>query len=309
MPLGNYFTARPFDNPSARTFEGDIANVIDAGVSAAAKARPYLKNFVQNLSGEQQEVLGSAMNLLPTSANLLGRYYTGLGEKNLDFSDKYKQDLGAKVKEAHRMSAFNQFKLREAEKDAMQAIKNAEDNLKLIKEGKAPTFFGRPLTEADMQTQRTFANHDLAQIRSDLGRMEKGDIVFRSEAGSDKGNPLTSTGTSLGSAYFRPNPDGSYTTTDKYDFVYADSDRKTGAPFQGPVSAQTEYRSPDRPSLGYARQAAEAFLGRQPVLDIGGKKHSMKDIAGAAPVTNIGRSLVSRFEDDPFEYSLTVRPK
>ena len=120
MPIGNYFTARPFDDPSARTLEGDIANVIDAGAGLAAKARPFLKNFVQNLSGQQQEMLGSAMNVLPTSVNLLGRYYTGLGAKNLDFKDEYKQDLGGKVKEAHRMSAFDQFKLREAEKDAMK---------------------------------------------------------------------------------------------------------------------------------------------------------------------------------------------
>ena len=52
MPIGNYFTARPFDDPSARTLEGDIANVIDAGAGLTAKARPFLKNFVQNLSGQ-----------------------------------------------------------------------------------------------------------------------------------------------------------------------------------------------------------------------------------------------------------------
>ena len=56
MPIGNYFTARPFDDPSARTLEGDIANVIDAGAGLTAKARPFLKNFVQNLSGQQQEI-------------------------------------------------------------------------------------------------------------------------------------------------------------------------------------------------------------------------------------------------------------
>ena len=43
MPIGNYFTARPFDDPSARTLEGDIANVIDAGAGLTAKARPFLK--------------------------------------------------------------------------------------------------------------------------------------------------------------------------------------------------------------------------------------------------------------------------
>ena len=80
------------------------------------------------------------------------------------------------------MSAFDQFKLREAEKDAMFGIKSAEENLKLIEQGKAPTMFGRPLTAQDMRMQRTAANNALAQIRSDLRRMEQGDIVFRSEA-------------------------------------------------------------------------------------------------------------------------------
>ena len=43
------------------------------------------------------------MNVLPTSVNLLGRYYTGLGAKNLDFKDKYKQDLGTKVKDSRQL--------------------------------------------------------------------------------------------------------------------------------------------------------------------------------------------------------------
>ena len=67
--------------------------------------------------------------------------------------------------------------------------------------------------------------------------------------------------------------------------------------------AKTEYKNPDRPSLGMVRQAVETFLGRRKD-DVPG--YSMKDIAGAAAVTDIGRSLVSRFEDDPFTYTLTV---
>ena len=313
MPIGNYFTARPFDNPSARTFEGDLANVIDATAGAAANARPFLKNFVQNLSGQQQEMLGSAMNFLPTSANLLGRYYTGLGDTNLSFSDKYKQDLGTKVKEAHRMAAFERFKLEQAEEDAMIGIKSAEENLRAIEAGEPPTMFGRPITAEEMKLQRKAANDFLAETRTRMKKMDEGLIPFMSEAGTDKSNPLTSSGTSLGSAYFRPNPDGSYTTEDEtYDFQYADADRKKKeiGNFYGPRSAEMEYREPDRPSLGFARTAAEAFLGRQrEIPGMGGQKYSIKDIAGAAGITNIGRSLVSRFADEPFDYSLTVRPK
>ena len=247
MPIGNYFTARPFDDLNARTLEGDLANVIDAGAGLAVRARPFLKNFVQNLSGEQQDVLGSAMNKLPFAVNLFGRYYTGLKDKNLDIDEGFKQKLGPKVREKHRMAAFDQFKLEEAERDAMIGIKTAEENLKLIEQGKAPTMSGRPLTAEGQRMQRKHANNALAQIRSDLRRMEQGDIIFRSEAGTDTGNPLTSTGTSLGSAYFKPNPDGSYTTTDRYDFEYADLDRKAGPPAQEQIYAPLEYNYHDRP--------------------------------------------------------------
>jgi len=90
----------------------------------------------------------------------------------------------------------------------------------------------------------------------------------------------------------------------------ADRKKKESGNFYGPFSAEMEYREPDRPSLGFARTAAEAFLGRQREFPgMGGQKHSMKDIAGASGITNIGRSLVSRFADEPFDYSLTVRPK
>ena len=311
MPIGNYFTARPFDNPAARTFEGDLANVIDAGVGAAAKARPYLKNFVQNLSKERQEQLGSVMNMLPESVNLLGRYYTGLGDTNLSHSDTYKQDLGSKVKEAHRKAAFHRFKLGQHEQDQMRRIEDSEKFIKDIQAGQAPIGWNKkPMTVEFARAMRKDANDALAFVRSRMNKMDEGYIPFESEAGTDTGNPLTSSGTSLGSAYFKPNPDGSYTTKETYDFEYADADRKEreAGYFYGPVSAEEEYRSPDRPSQFYAREAAEALLGRQEdFVSIGGK--SKKDITGAAPITNIGRSLVSRLPDEPFDYSLTVRPK
>ncbi|MEL0119429.1 MAG: hypothetical protein VXB01_10870 [Opitutae bacterium] len=314
MPIGNYFTARPFDNPAARTLEGDLANVIDAGAELAGKARPFLKSFVQNLNKGQQETLGSAMNVLPESANLLGRYYTGLGNTNLSFGDQYKQDLGAKVKEAHRKARFTRFKLGLDEEDAMMRMKNAEEIIKNIQAGKEVRGYdGRPVSIEQARQTRKLDNDYLAETRSRMKKMDEGFIPFMTEAPTDKGNPLTSTGTSLGSAYFKPNPDGSYTTEDEtYDFMYADADRKQreAGNYKGPVSAEEEYRRPDRPSLGYAREAAEAFLGRQPViLGAQGQKYSMKDIAGASPLANIGRSVVSRFEDDPFKYNLTVRPK
>ena len=305
MEKGNYFTARPFADPSQRTFEEDLANIVDMGVGAAAKARPYLKKFVQNLGEGQRNMLGSVMNQLPTSVNLLGRYYTGLKDENLEFSDRYKQNLGSMVQQADALSGTERFRLRQQEQDALFAIKDAEKNLAKLKAGEQlpiPPYLGRPLTEADMRYQREMNNHRLAQYRGMLRKMDEGKIIFATQAGTDKGNPLESTGTSLGSAYFTKNPDGTYSTTEDYDFRYADADRKR-KPIQGPVDAKTEYKKPDRPSLGMVRQAVETFLGRRKD-DVPG--YSMKDIAGAAAVTDIGRSLVSRFEDDPFTYTLTV---
>ena len=303
MEKGNYFTARPFADPNQRTFEEDLANIVDMGVGAAAKARPYLKKFVQNLGEGQRSMLGSVMNQLPTSANLLGRYYTGLKDENLEFSDRYKQGLGAMVKQADELTGTQRLRLRQDEQDAAFAIKDAEKNLAKLKAGEQlPMFFGRPLTEADMRYQREMNNHRLAHVRSMLRKMDEGKIIFATQAGTDKGNPLESTGTSLGSAYFTKNPDGTYSTTEDYDFMYANADQKR-KPIQGPVDAKSEYKNPDRPSLGMVRQAVETFLGRRED-DVPG--YSMKDIAGAAAVTDIGRSLVSRFEDDPFTYTLTV---
>ena len=171
MERGNYFTARPFADPNQRTLEEDLANIIDAGVGAAAKARPYLKNFVQNLTEGQQQTLGSVMNQLPASVNLLGRYYTGLKDKNLDFSDKFKQSLGEKITEADENIGTTRLLLRQREQDAMFGIRNAEENLAKLAAGeKLPLFMGRPLTAADMRFQREQANHQLADVRSKLKR-------------------------------------------------------------------------------------------------------------------------------------------
>ena len=271
-PLTGYIQGRPDSRrPERRTLEGDIAKSLNSAAAFAASTRPAVKEAVQNSPGFVRGGLSAGLNQLPASVNLFGRYYTGLGDKGLEFSKQYKDKLFGMVEEESKLMPY-----------VLEQIKGTESMMEEMR-------------QADRGPNPRAYNDMLAEIRSDLKRVEKGDIRFGSQAGrNDDTNSLGGYGTSLGAAWFSRTPKGGYKTDETYDFAYAGADKKNPVPY-GPYPEAFQVPSP---SEGMANAAAESILGRQPKF-ITGK-------GASSPEALFGRSIVSKMESDPYKYTLEL---
>ena len=272
-PLTGYIQGRPdLRRPERRTLEGDIATSLDSAAALAASTRPAVKEAVQNSPDFVRGLLSTGLNQLPASVNLFGRYYTGLGDKGLEFSKQYKDKLFGMVKEEEKLLPY-----------LLQQQKGQETLMK--EEGPA----GLRLTTKQY-------NDYLAETVSDLKRLQKGDIRFSSRAGrKDDMDSLGGYGTSLGSAWFTKTPEGGYETDETYDFNYAGADKKYPVP-HGPYFGGMQ---PPSPSEGMSYSAAQTILGRNPEF-LHGK-------GAGSPESLFGRAIVSKMESDPFKYSLQLK--
>lgn len=275
-PLTQYVKRRPTFVPGERTLEGDIAGAFNTAAGVAAKSRSVVKNAVQNSPDFVKDTLSSGLNQLPASVNLFGRYYTGLGDRGLQFSQQYKDKLFGLVEEADKNQPVRLSGLKQEEKAMTEFSKMPAD----------PSYY-KP------------TNDMLAEIRSDIKNMESGKIQFKSRAGrKDDTDALGGYGTSLGSAWFTKTPDGGYTTDERYDFMYAGDDKKYPIPY-GPFSKGAQMPTP---SEGFAYGAAQTLLGRQPKF--------MTGKGGSSPEANFGRAVVAKLDSDPFNYTLKLnRPQ
>jgi len=279
-PLTNYAQGRPdFKKPERRTLEGDIAKSLNSTAAFVSSIRPAVKKTVQNSPDFIQGAISTGLNQLPASVNLFGRYYTGLGDKGLEFSKQYKDKLFNAVKKESELMPYVLEQLKGFEAMAPELPKGA--------------------TQSDKVAFYKHVNDTLANIRSDRKRIEKGDIKFSSQAGLGTDvDSLGGYGTSLGAAWFSKTPKGGYKTDETYDFVYAGADKKHPVP-HGPYSGAFQ---PPTPSESMAYLAAQSILGRQPKF-ITGK-------GASSPESLLGRSIVSKMEPDPFDYTLEInRPQ
>lgn len=276
-PLTQYVKERPdLRKPEKRTLQGDIAGVLDSAATFAARTRPSVKSAVEKSPGFVKDTVSAGLNQLPASVNLFGRYYTGIGDRGLEFSKQYKDNLFGMVQEAEKAQPGQLAQLKQEERMMTQ--------------------FSKEETRPDWKKN---ANDTLAAVRSDIRRIEGGDIQFRTQAGS-KGDTdaLGGYGTSLGSAWFTKTPQGGYTANEKYDFVYAGADKKNPEQY-GPNPGGIQYPSP---SKNFANMAAESLLGRAPRFAQG--------TSGASPQAFFGRGIVAKMDNDPFNYTLKLnRPQ
>lgn len=275
-PLTQYVKGR-FDpsSPQKRTLEGDIAGALNSAASFAASTRPIVKETVQNSPDFVRGALSTGLNQLPASVNLFGRYYTGLGNRGLEFSKQYKDKLFSMVKDEEELSPY-----------LLQQHKGQEAMMREV----GPTGLGLNPTQY---------NDYLAETRSNLKRLQRGDIMFSSQAGrGDDVNALGGYGTSLGAAWFTKTPGGGYKADETYDFVYAGADKKQLVPY-GPYPGNMQ---PLSPSENMTYNAAQTILGRKP--------ESITGKGSTAPEALFGRAIVSKMEADPFKYTLQLnRPQ
>jgi len=267
MPQGTPFSPTVFSSP----FEKNLGKVIDTAASGIAGARPVVQSMLS--SPPLRETTSSVLNQLPVSANLFGRYFTGIGSQGLKLPQSFIQDTGNAV----RSSAAG---ITELKKRFEVQRSQAEGNLSRIKEGQH--------IGVDYKT----VNDSLAEIKSFQNKLNQGYVPVETAYSSKDTNPLTSLGTSLGRALFKPTDKGGWKTEEKYDFAYGGADKTT-------TTKQNELL----PSQEYSELTASALLDRF-------VKNKVPGIRGASgsPAALFGRAVVSKMNPDSFEYDINIPP-
>ena len=264
-------------------FEKDLGKAVNAAASAVAGVQPAVKNFVTNSPDFVQNTVSSGLNKLPVSANLFGRYYTGLGNKGLELPQSFITDARTAIQE--NVPKMSQDLVR-----AQKGEQEMQSDFNEIKQGIIPSKFAS--SGVDKKRLYQGINDLLAENRSIQNQIEAGNVaVHTAMEQKSSANPLTSLGTSLGSAWFKPTKEGGWTTKEKYDFRYGGADKN-----QAPTVLREEVLSP---SQEFSNAAASAFLSNF------NQKQNL-DFAAGSPAAMFGRAVVSKMDPTSFEYDINI---
>ena len=255
-----------------------LGSVLDATAGAIAGAQPLVERTIKASPDPVQGVIASGLNALPFSVNLFGRYYTGLGDRNLQIPESATKG----IKEILDASVVNTGK---RIKETQSFINNYSSMLKDAKAGKLLVPPGAPSGALPLSSQ--MLNDMLAEEKSKLNRIKQGDIPFDAYATTDT-NPLTSPATSLGMLWFSPEKEG-YAAKEKYDFAYGAADAK----------------EPAGPNLGPDITPSQNLILGQMLTGIPGVQRPVG--ANFNQITDFGRAVVSKMPDKSFEYLINIR--
>jgi hypothetical protein len=271
-PIGGAFqrSGIPKDQQPSN-FDRRKASLIDAAATEIAKAQPTVERTVQAAPPVVQQMVSKGLNALPFSANLFGRYYTGMGASGLEIPETMTKQVGQAID--------NPGYFKKTLSDSIEEEKNLNAILN------NPNAVG--MNEPSM---RKYANDALAETRSRIKRMQAGDVPYSPYATQGQRNPLTSPSTSFGNVWFSPSKDG-YSANEKYDFVYGAADQKVPMVQLPGGIAQLD------PSQEAAFTSAVGLQGPQ----------GMIPAASAHPLTFFGRSIVMKMPDKSFTYPINIR--
>jgi hypothetical protein len=260
-------------NQQPTDFDRRKAALIDAAATGIAKAQPVVERTLQAAPPVVQQTVSKGLNALPFSANLFGRYYTGIGAAGLEIPEAMTKQVGTVIAKPEYLQRILT--------NSIEEEKSLSDILN------SPSAAGM-----DMPTVRKFANDALAETRSRIKRMRAGDIPYTpyETQGQGQGNPLTSTSTSFGNVWFSPSK-GGYTANEKYDFVYGAADKKV------PMTQLPGGIAPLDPSQEAALTSALGMQGPKGIIPI----------ASSHPLTFFGRSIVMKMPDKSFTYPINIR--
>lgn len=266
-------------------FDRRKASLIDAAATSMSNAQPFVERTIKASPEPVQSAIASGLNALPFSVNLFGRYYTGLGNKNLQIPESatrgIKQVLDTSV--ANRQALIKES---QSTVDNLSAMLNAVRNKQYpLQQATASGPFGGYVPPAQD------INNALAEEKSKLNRIKQGDIPFYGYSATDN-NPLTSPATSFGSLWFSPNQNG-YSSNEKYDFVYGAADAKVQS-------------GPDPTGLTLPDPSQDAALNAAMGIQLPGGKRQMLSTT-THPLTFFGRSVVMKMPDKSFTYPINIR--
>lgn len=285
-PIGAAFQRSSIPkNQQPSGFERRKAALIDSAATGIANAQPFVERTIKTSPEPVQDAIASGLNALPFSVNLFSRYYTGLGNKNLQIPERATRG----IKEILDTSVVNTGK---RIKESQSLVENLSSMLDALRNNKFPlqqaTASG-PFGGYVPQPQEI--NNALAQEKSKLNRIKQGDVPFYAYSALDN-NPLTSPATSFGSLWFSPTKDG-YTANEKYDFVYGAADAK--API-GPLPGGVILPDPSQ----------EMALNAAKEIQLSNKKEQTVSTT-SHPLTFFGRSIVMKIPDKSFTYPINIR--
>ena len=271
-PIGGAFqrSGIPKDQQPSN-FDRRKASLIDAAATEIAKAQPTVERTVQAAPPVVQQMVSKGLNALPFSANLFGRYYTGMGASGLEIPETMTKQVGQAID--------NPGYFKKTLSDSIEE----EKNLNAILNNPNAAGMNEP-------SMRKYANDALAETRSSIKRMQAGDVPYSPYATQGQRNPLTSPSTSFGNVWFSPSKDG-YSANEKYDFVYGAADQKVPMVQLPGGIAQLD------PSQEAAFTSAVGLQGPQ----------GMIPTASAHPLTFFGRSIVMKMPDKSFTYPINIR--
>jgi len=271
--LQGYIPPKDVKLPSPTTRR--VASLLDAATGAIAGAQPFIEKTIKSSPDPVQGTIASGLNAFPFSVNLFGRYYTGLGDKNLRIPESATRGI-KDVLDTSVANTEKRIKEAESELDSFSLMLQDAKAGKLAPPPGAPSGFFVP------NAQRL--NDVVAEAKSKLNKIKQGDIPFFGYNAVDN-NPLTSPATSFGSVWFSPKKKG-YTAKEKYDFVYSGLDAKSSiGPTRGPHLAPTQ----------------NLILNQ--LLETKNKPKA----ANFNQVTDFGRAIVGKMPDKSFEYLINIR--
>lgn len=246
------------------------AIVLDAFSSAAAHLQPTVQRAVRSAPVPVRQVVSGALNTMPFSANMFGRYYTGLGSDGLAVPSEITENIHRTVTQPGYADARSDKAKKQIEMfEGLLASPVQDVN-------------GLP----NHSIRQAFVNN-LATARSDLRRIESGDIPYFSYETDNHQNPLAAPSTSVGSVWVTPTDSG-FKAKDKYDFLYADENRK--------FSSNNSNQGRTLPSDEILIQAVNPIA--IPGMTPGPSVH---------PLTHFGRSVVMKMPDNSFDYEYEVK--
>ena len=285
----------PAFSPPPSPFEKDLGRAVNTGATAIANVQPVVKNLVTGSPDFVQNAVSTGLNSLPISANFFGRYYTGLGNKGLELPTSFINDARTALQE-------NAPKTPIALKSLQDAEPREQNNLNDLRQGNIPSQYKYMLSGMNKEDVKTALyqeiNNSLAENRSNQKQFRAGYVPIVADqfgGGSRNPNPLTSLGTSLGSAWFKPTSEGGWTAKDKYDFEYARADKNQ------PLEVSREETI--SPSQNFSNLAAFQFLNQF------NQNQKPRPDATASPAAMFGRAIVAKMNPTSFDYNINIPPR
>ena len=269
------------------------AALLDTIATRLAGSQPFVENIVKNSPDFVRQPLVDVLNILPISANLFSRYYTGIGNENLQIPSKLTDTVSEQVLRDQKVDQILSNSAKTSSSYQIPSMKEMEElnakfaqrRLNLIESGAIPDETG---------AIRSRINNELAQSRSHLTKLNSGQIQYVPYGNvTDKGNALDSPVTSFGSLWLKPTPTG-FQANERYDFKYADADRSRDG---------REYNV--TPSQEQILMLVDEIKRRNPFSSSPARRtDGYNSLANEDPLTVFGKAVVMKGPGRPFNYEV-----